>query len=289
MHLQLSWSNMQLNGYGDANSCNQPVCDPSALRSSCLQNLMVGMLLHQTQMLRNVTEVCNSLLVSGVPAAARSSSSSTMPPPPPHHYQQQQQHDQQPACARQQPAAAGQHSGGAGSSNTAKVFSITTKDISTVPQLLQLFETGWPLSTPHKVYTGVGEPAFARGLESNQQQQLDLFKQGLLLVKSVSQERGISMQDAALVVEVWRGKTDAAILQDGTISAAPAGAVQPVGARVLPDLLPPKPGNKKWTMNLLLQAARKLPCVVQQKDSTKAAAGRAGGQAAAATKRQRTK
>jgi hypothetical protein len=244
------------------------------------------MLLHQTQLLRNVTEVCNSLLVSGVPAAPRSNSSSTMPAPP--SDQQQQQHEQQPAHARQQPTAAGQHSGGAGSRSTAKVFCVTTKDIKTVPDLLQLFETGWPLSTPHKVYTGVGAPAFAKGLPNNQQQQLDLFRQGFLLVKSVSQEWGISMQQAALVVEAWRDKTDAAISVDGTVSAVPAGSAQPTGTRVVPSPLPAKPSSGRWTMNNLLQTARKLPCVVAQKDSTKAAAGRAGGQAAAAAKRQRT-
>lgn len=248
---------------------------------------MVGMLLHQTQLLRNVTEVCNNLLVSGVPAAPRSSSSSTMTPPPP-DLQQQEHYEQPPARARQQPTAAGQHNGGAGSSSTAKVFTITTKDIKTVPELLQLFETGWPLHTPHKVFTGVGEAAFSRGLPSNQQQQLGLFKQGLLLVKSVSQDWGISMHDAALVVEVWRDKADAAILGDGRISAAPAGSTQPTGTRMVPSPLPPRSGRSRWTMNILLQTARSLPCVMAQKDTTKAAAGRAGGQAAAAAKRQRT-
>jgi hypothetical protein len=251
-----------------------------------LQDLMFGMLLHQNHMIRGVSELCSSMFLSGVPAAARSSSSSsTMPPQPGNQHQQ----DQQPACAQQQPAAEAQHNGGTGSSSTVNVFNLTTKDIRTVPQLLQLFETGWPLSTPHKVYTGVGEPAFAKGLESRQQQQLDLLKQGFLLVMSVSKDWAISMQDAALVIEVWRGNTDAVFLADGTVSTAPTGAEQSAGARVLPNLLSPKPGQKKWTMNLLLQAARNLPCVVQQKDSTKAAAGRAGGQAAAAAKRQRTK
>mgnify|MGYP001810848401 FL=1 len=96
------------------------------------------------------------------------------------------------------------------------------------------------------------------------------------------------MQHAALVVEVWRDKTDAAIFVNGTIRDAPAGSPQPTGTRVVPNLLPAKPSRGRWTMNLLLLAARSLPCVVAQKDSTKAAAGRTGGQAAAAAKRQRT-
>lgn len=159
---------------------------------------------------------------------------------------------------------------------------MSASDVRTVPILLKLFETGWPVDSPLKIYTGLAEPGYAKGLPKNQAQQYDLLRQGYLLIKGVSQLYDLSMRQAADVVEVWRGNTAACITTDGSVVAVTARAA--AAGTIVPSML--GTAEKQWTMNKLCQTARNVPCVTAQKDSTKSAAGRGGG---SAPKKQRTK
>jgi hypothetical protein len=231
------------------------------------QDLVIGMQLHQGKMVRLMCS--NSLGSTGVQGVSGSSTAPQgqhqQPPQQSTQQQQSQQQGDQPAAAAAAGAAA------------VKVFTVSTKDIATVRMLLQLFLTGWPVESPLKVYTGLCEPGFAKGLPKNQAQQYALLQQGYLLVKAVSELNGLTLQQAADVVEVWRGHTDAVISADGSgsVAAAPAAGTQ------LPSLLPAATNtNNRWTMNRLCQAARGLDCVQAQKDGKRSAAGREGGKAA---------
>ena len=169
-----------------------------------------------------------------------------------------------------------------------------------MPRLLKLFQSGWPVDSPHKVYTGLDEAGFASGLRHNQSLQYDVLRQGYLLIKGVSRQQGVSLEQAAEIVQIWRGNTAAVITADGVIMAPfmtadgvmavmTADGVMPAQAAgvVLNSLLPLVPHRKDgWTINQLCQYARNMECVTTQKNGVKAAAGREGGTAA---KKQRTK
>jgi hypothetical protein len=229
-----------------------------------VQELVVGMQLHQGQLMR---VMCGSVLAQ---AGTQLGSSSTA--------QQQQRQEAQQQQRGPPAASSAATTGSRSSSSSSKVFTVTTRDIKTVPQLLQLFETGWPLTTPDKIFTGLAEPAFARGLPGNQAQQYELLRQGYLLVKGVAQQYDINTGKAAAVVEIWRDNTAASIDADGSIAVAePADTAVVAGRTVVASLLPPK--DKRWTLNNLCQTARGLACVTAQKHSAKSAAGRQGGSA----------
>jgi hypothetical protein len=182
-----------------------------------------------------------------------------------------------------------------------KAFHVTTTSITTVPELLELFEEGWPLkaAAAHRVYTRLSEEGFARGLPSNQAQQYEVLRQGYLLVRGVSQLYGISMKQAAAVVEIWRDHKPAFVPTQGTVVAAELDSTAAVQGTQLPvpeDLLESKRQKSKQqqqqrrlTMYRLCEAARGMDMVVQQKDPIRSAAGKAGGTAAATAKKQRTK
>ena len=207
-----------------------------------------------------------------------------MPPPQPLQ--------QQPLQQAGRPAAAAASTGTSRGRQVTKQFSVTTRDIQSVPMLLQLFQTGWPVDSPNKIYTGLAEPGFAQGLAGNESQLYAVLQQGYLLVKGVQQQLQVTIEQAADIVEAWRdnaaavidanGRVTAAVIDaNGRVTAAAAGAVEGV---VVPSLLPEN--KNKWTINKLCQYARNMECVKMQKDRTKSAAGREG---AAARKKQRTK
>lgn len=226
------------------------------------------MQLHQGQLLRSVAGSCTALEQRVAQGGMQGASSRTpcMQQEQPHEPLQQQQ---------QRGRAAATAAAGSSSNSTSKVFTVTTLDVKTVPVLLQLFETGWPVTSPDKIYTGLVEAGFARGLPSKQAQQHDLLRQGYLLVKAVAQQYEITTQTAAAVVEIWRDNVDAVIGADGSVEAAEAGVV--TAGRTVPSMLPPK--SKQWTMNNLCQTARGFDCVKAQKNSVKSAAGKQGGSA----------
>lgn len=198
-----------------------------------------------------------------------------MPPPQP------LQRQQQPLQQAGRPAAAAAATGTSRGRQVTKQFSVTTTDIQSVPMLLQLFQTGWPVDSPHKIYTGLAEPSFAQGLAGNEAQLYQVLQQGYLLVKGVQQQQQVTIEQAADIVEAWRDNAAAVILVGGRVEPAGAGTVE---GFIVPSMLPEN--KNKWTINKLCQYARNMECVKMQKDRAKSAAGREG---AAARKKQRIK
>jgi hypothetical protein len=196
---------------------------------------------------------------------------------------------------------------------------ITAKAVGTVPRLVQCWEKGWPLSVPegHRVYMPKEGGGFdTKGLDKSDRTQLDLLKQGYLLVCAVSEQHSISMTAASAVVELWRQGKSAALQPGGddpSVSAAatlqqeqqqqqqhegeqlqqagatganvrqqqPAEGVEQLqpGTTVLHSLLP----ASAMSLDKLCKAARGLAIMQQRKDAKKREAGKLGGD----TKRQR--
>jgi hypothetical protein len=243
-----------------------------------LQDLLVGMQLHNSELFRA------ALLSNHFSTDAQGGSSSHAFPQEPVQQQamppqQQQAQQQQPLQQAGRPAAAAATGTSRGRQIT-KQFSVTTTDIKTVPKLLQLFQTGWPVDSPHKIYTGLAEPGFAQGLADNEAQLYAVLRQGYLLVKAVQQLLPVTIEQAADIVEAWRDNAAAVIYANGRVVAAGAGTVE---GHVVASWLPQH--TRKWTINKLCQHARNMDCVKMQKDRAKSAAGREGG---VARKKQRT-
>jgi hypothetical protein len=187
-------------------------------------------------------------------------------------------------------------------------FKLTTQGVATVPNLLHLFECGWPVGGARqvRVFPALNTVQLTgRNTAAKQQQQL--MQVGYRFITVTAREHDISMQQAAAVIELWRRGTAAAITTDGIISAASSsssssggsggvgdvsggdGSSSPAAANipdarvlVVPDILAAVPASGVWSLTALCKAARNHPSVQQLANPAKQAAGRSG-----ASKRKR--
>jgi len=162
--------------------------------------------------------------------------------------------------------------------------------VKTVPNLLHLFDIGWPINSPQRSLTPLSQSVYS-GDKPAEKQQWDHLKQCYILITELSKEgaggQPISKQQAAEVVEVWRsGRPAAYALPDGSVAAKTSEA-QPDGSVCFVNLLSNATSGKELTLNQVCQEARNLPIVSNTKNGKRAAAGRTGGVACGQAKRQR--
>lgn len=157
-----------------------------------------------------------------------------------------------------------------------------------MPRLLQLFQSGWTLDSPDKVCTGLDEATFAWGLPHKHAKQYRQLRLGYLLIKGVSKQHSISLEQAAEVVEVWRENrflaVTAAAITDNGVVAWPQAWLWPAAGVVVHSLLPHR--TDTWTMYKLCEQAATVACVKEQSAADRRAA--AWGEGGRVSKKQRT-
>lgn len=250
-----------------------------------LQSVLVGVVLSTAQQQQQQQHMLQHQMLQ------RSSISMHTPHPSDSHFDDvpdteehsQQQQDQSRAGSSHSQQA--QQPGTAAKLHEYTQFGLTAGVVSTVPKLLYLFETGWPLGVgPSAVtYQALSKSKYTGTIKA-QRQQWDLMSQGYTLITCLTQTYGITTGQAAEVVELWRlGKPAAYVLLDGTVTADMTAA-GPEGSKRFDNMLC---NTKEQSLCAVLKQARGLELVKLTKNPKRAAAGRAGGAASAEAKRRR--
>jgi hypothetical protein len=212
--------------------------------------------------------------------------------------EQWQQQQQQEEDWEQQRQSAGQGSsssrpwssqpGSSGDLYEYQQFGLTAGIVGTVPNLLHLFEKGWsPDRRPEEyIYKALIQSQY-KGSKKSQRVQWDNMRQCYTLLQQLSILHGISTEQAAAVVELWRlGNPTAYVLPAGTVTEVAADGQQEGSSRI-DSLLSNASTGKVLGLDAVTKQARDLDIVQQVKNPKRAAAGRLGGLKSAEAKRQR--